>query len=241
MTYSKNYDSFLIRGNKKYKTIEHFENYLLSNFPSRALDIGCGTCKKLISSSDKFEEYIGLDINVSMIDKAYENLLAQQCDNVKLLKGNSFFIPFENESFDLVSCMLAPFHPMEMHRVLRPKGKIFLGLLGANDKKELKKKFGRDEFGWRGMNMNISNHERNSYLYTSLKPFFEEISISEYNWNTSLSITGFIELLNQTPTIRNFDYSKDSGIINLIAKKSKVVFKEHRIVITAIRRNLSNE
>ncbi len=101
----------------------------------KILDVACGGGKQLMS----YYKYLNgnADINGGDVN---EELLEQACfENSKL--GNPFKIqqldfnrplPFDDNSFDLVSCCFAiyyaadiPFTIKEMHRVLKPGGRLF--------------------------------------------------------------------------------------------------------------------
>ena len=109
------------------------------------LDVACGAGKQCIS----FHKFLkgnckitGGDVNQELLDQA-------AIENEKL--GNPFTIlpldfdkrlPFDDNTFDLVSCCFAiyyssdiPFTISEMHRVLKPGGRIFTtGPMPANKK-----------------------------------------------------------------------------------------------------------
>ena len=104
-----------------------------------ALDIGCGTCRKIMPLANRVRRYYGIDYNSTMINRALENVQMTNARNVIPILGNNFYLPFEDEKFDLVSSMLAMYCFGEIHRVLRSGGILCMELLGVNDKIELKK------------------------------------------------------------------------------------------------------
>jgi len=99
------------------------------------LDVGCGSGKQLLA----FHEYLqgeaqitGGDVNQELLDQARErNAAAGSPWEIEDLDFNSRFT-HEDESFDLASCCFAiyyasdiPFTVGEMHRVLKPRGRLF--------------------------------------------------------------------------------------------------------------------
>ena len=102
---------------------------------SRILDVGCGAGKQLRA----FHEYLSGECNLTGGDVSAELLGQAQKVNEELgepfslveLDFNKRFL-FEDDLFDLVSCCFAiyyaqdiPFTIAEMHRVLKPGGRLF--------------------------------------------------------------------------------------------------------------------
>jgi ubiquinone/menaquinone biosynthesis C-methylase UbiE len=94
------------------------------------LDVGCGTGSFLSKVSNKFDVKVsGIDISPGMIEKSRE-LLGGQAD---LRVGDSEHLPWNDRSFDIVTC-IASFHHFpspvlvlkEMERVLRQGGSLII-------------------------------------------------------------------------------------------------------------------
>jgi ubiquinone/menaquinone biosynthesis C-methylase UbiE len=94
------------------------------------LDVGCGIGTFLSMVSNKFDvEVSGIDISPGMIEKSRE-LLGERAD---LKVGDSEHLPWNDESFDIVTC-IASFHhypnpePVlrEMKRVLKHGGSLMI-------------------------------------------------------------------------------------------------------------------
>ena len=101
----------------------------------KILDVACGGGKQCIS----FHKYLKGDCDITGGDVNAELLQQASLENEKL--GNPFTImpldfdqpfPFEDNTFDLISCCFAiyyatdiPFTIKEMHRVLKPGGRLF--------------------------------------------------------------------------------------------------------------------
>ena len=102
---------------------------------SRILDVGCGAGKQLRA----FHNYLKGECEITGGDVSDE--LLGQAQNVNLELGEPFTLveldfnkrfSFEDDLFDLVSCCFAiyyaqniPFTIAEMHRVLKPDGRLF--------------------------------------------------------------------------------------------------------------------
>lgn len=99
------------------------------------LDVGCGGGKQLIS----YHRYLKGEARITGGDVNEELLAQARSENAKL--GNPFTIlpldfncplPFEDNTFDLLSCCFAIYYASdiprtirEMHRVLKPGGRLF--------------------------------------------------------------------------------------------------------------------
>ena len=103
---------------------------ILQANPKSILDVGCGPGSVLVNLKDRNIKLYGIDISENMIKEARKNL-GQQAE---LKVGDSEFIPWQDNSFDLVLCN-ASFHhypnPIkslkEMVRVLKPERCLIMG------------------------------------------------------------------------------------------------------------------
>ena len=106
--------------------------------PLRILDVGCGTGNLMGKLAERFPEakLHGLDISEGMLAKA-----ARKCrrlgERVQLKQGDGERLPYADDRFDVVACVHSFHHYPdkagslhEMHRVLRPGGRLLL--LDAN-------------------------------------------------------------------------------------------------------------
>jgi ubiquinone/menaquinone biosynthesis C-methylase UbiE len=96
----------------------------------RMLDIGCGTGFVIDLMRDTFLEIHGIDATRAMLDR-----VDRTGGNVILHEGLAESLPFEDETFDLVTAYsvfhhLADHRPVlaEAHRVLRPGGVLYVDL-----------------------------------------------------------------------------------------------------------------
>lgn len=96
----------------------------------RLLDVGCGNCIFLSMVLKEFDVKVsGIDISPGMIEKSKELL----DDRADLKVGDSDHLPWNDKSFDIVTC-IASFHHYpgpelvlkEMKRVLRPGGILMI-------------------------------------------------------------------------------------------------------------------
>ncbi|NIS83318.1 MAG: methyltransferase domain-containing protein [Anaerolineales bacterium] len=99
------------------------------------LDVGCGSGKQCLA----FYEYLGGDVEITggdvseeLLEKARKATEAKDADITYMdLDFNGRF-PFEDETFDLVTCCFAIYYAAdieftvrEMHRLVKPGGRIF--------------------------------------------------------------------------------------------------------------------
>lgn len=101
----------------------------------KILDVGCGAGKQCFTFFHALEgkgEITGGDVNTNMLAQArQENARTGERIRFMELDFNQRF-PFEDNTFDLLSCCFAiyyaediPFTIREMHRVLKPGGRLF--------------------------------------------------------------------------------------------------------------------
>ena len=231
--YTQGYDEKTIRQDSN-----HFVNFVIPslNKDVNLLDLGCGTCKKLIDIAANTSKSFGIDRNQNLLTYATRKIEAERITNIFLYRGDNLATPFSSETFDFCTASLTLWSAGEVHRVLNRHGVFFIELLTADDKLDIKKAFGKDELGWRGRFLNQTHSERMNYITKSLEPFFSIDEIKDVNYQTSLSRDGFIALLQQTPTIRNFSIVNDRNAVDSVINNGKVVFFEHRILIKATKR-----
>ena len=102
---------------------------------SAILDIGCGEGTYLGRLADRhpFEAH-GIDLAVDAID-----LAAKRYDGATWLVANADrFLPYDNDSFDLVLSITSRRHPIEMRRVLKPGGTLVVAIPAPDDLVELR-------------------------------------------------------------------------------------------------------
>lgn len=101
----------------------------------KILDVGCGSGKQCFSYFNALQgeaEIHGGDVNVELLNQAREgNAKIGNRLHFREVNFNETF-PYESNQFDLVSCCFAiyyaeniPFTISEMHRVLKPGGRLF--------------------------------------------------------------------------------------------------------------------
>lgn len=83
------------------------------------LDSGCGEGYYTKGFSDVFKESEIYGIDVS---KEALKLAAKLCPNVSFAAASAYCLPFENDSFDIITSIFAPFALNEFHRVLKQGG-----------------------------------------------------------------------------------------------------------------------
>jgi ubiquinone/menaquinone biosynthesis C-methylase UbiE len=100
----------------------------------RVLDLGSGSGNLFQLLKDRDVDYIGLDASVKLVEFCKKTFTANPC--AQFITGDLLALPFPNNSFDAVYCM-ATFHHLpggelrekallEMHRVLKPSGKLVM-------------------------------------------------------------------------------------------------------------------
>ena len=104
--------------------------------PFRLLDIGCGTGELagMLARSNWPAESVGLDYSPAMCARArHKTLWANGCDRAGFTAGDSEFLPFADDSFDVVTCSNSFHHypnqqavVSNVRRLLKPGGRFVL-------------------------------------------------------------------------------------------------------------------
>lgn len=241
MEYIAKYDSELLRGidDKQAPRPWDLQKRLieLASKDKNLLDIGCGTAFKLIPLVNFFNAIHAIDPSQSMLNAATQNILTHHINNIFLQEGKGENLPFENNSFDVVSCMLSRWEVSEIHRVLKSNGDVIVEHIGCEDKKKFKELFGKDENGWRGQFINYSTNDYIKMYQELFEKYFNHVTIINGYWNTHYSLQGIEELLKYTPSIRNYNEQKDAGAVKqayqLFKTQSGITLQQNRILIHA--------
>ena len=148
----KNLDNFFLNHSKLSDTQTQFEKYLPNN-NIKILDVACGVGYWL----DKYHSYsspsllTGVDISSSSIELCKKRF---EKNNINLIHTSAETLPFQNESYDFISCHGAIHHMQnpvlaieEISRVLKKDGEIIISVYFKNifliffDKSKLFRKF----------------------------------------------------------------------------------------------------
>jgi SAM-dependent methyltransferase len=97
----------------------------------RALDIATGGGHTALAFAPYVSELVVTDLAIGMLSAARAHLTDKGAHNVRYLHCDAEHLPFPSESFDLVTCRIAPHHfpdpfrfVMEAARVLRAGGRL---------------------------------------------------------------------------------------------------------------------
>lgn len=95
----------------------------------RSLDIATAAGHVAIACAEHVREAIGSDVTPEMLDVARQQATDRGVDNISFELGDAEALPFDDDSFDLVTCRIAPHHfanpdrfIAETARVLRSGG-----------------------------------------------------------------------------------------------------------------------
>lgn len=218
--YRKGYASKLIRGEDTQRpwVLDDKIKALLSP-DSVMLDIGSGDGRKLLNNAMHCKEITALEPSTEMRELAHSLISNHKITNINIVNGTSEKLPFQNNVFDIVSCMLAPWNASEVFRVLKHGGYFINEAIGSADKFEFKKVFGKDHNGnWRGSLLQYTTHEFIKQYEDRLVPYFTNVSIQEGYWDTYYDIRGLIELCEHTSTIKDFNIINDNKFLEVIHK-----------------------
>lgn len=105
----------------------------------RVIDCGCGECYytdgifKALCEKGKAPEIMGVDISKEAVAAGFK-----RCRELKLAVGSVFHLPCEDEKFDLLINLFAPFCKEEYSRVLTENGYMIMAIPLTNHLWELK-------------------------------------------------------------------------------------------------------
>ena len=97
----------------------------------RVLDIATGGGHTALAFAPHVREVVATDLTKRMLDAAERHIRASGATNVRFQEADAMALPFEDASFDLVTCRVAPHHfpdcalfVRESARVVRPGGTV---------------------------------------------------------------------------------------------------------------------
>lgn len=140
---SKYYDGFgfgFLKRLFEFRLYVEILNYLKSD--GAVLDVACGTGNMSFELATKFKRVYGIDISKGMLNRAKLKLETAKAKNMQIgfLYGDGENLPFKDESFDAVTCILAIAHfsdteraISEMKRVLKDGGVLVFNLPELRD------------------------------------------------------------------------------------------------------------
>ena len=140
----------------------------------KLLDVGSGAGHSTLHFARAGVETTGVDLTREMVETARRLAQAEGLANARFERGDAEDLPFETDSFDVVSCRLCAHHfadvpaaLREIRRVLRPGGRLVLcdSMAPADD--------GQDEFFQRFETLRDPSHVRN-YRVSEWKAMFED-------------------------------------------------------------------
>lgn len=194
----------------------------------KLLDIGTGNgfvltevCKFLTDIDEK--ELFGIDQSEHMVKKAKE--LTHQIRQIKIIQGDNYSLPFDDNYFDVVTNKLATnFSFAEVFRVLK-KGGLFIfkeyGLL---------KGFGgiSESFDTR---LKIVDPLRYLELLRREKP--QHFSYQQYFFKKIYTKEEIINIFSMAPIIKDFNAIADISIIDHLFKNNEICVVSDPFIITA--------
>jgi len=112
-----------------------------TNDSSQTLDVACGPGRLTMAFANQAKRATGLDVTDNLLGIGRAEARKLGIDNIEFTNGSALDLPFEDDTFDTVSCRAA-FHHFsepeqvlkEMARVLKPQGEILIAdILGSED------------------------------------------------------------------------------------------------------------
>ncbi|TKJ42389.1 hypothetical protein CEE37_01530 [candidate division LCP-89 bacterium B3_LCP] len=99
------------------------------------LDIGCGNASQTEFFAQHVDYAIGIDLQHHRLAEFHDELDRSNAENITLIGGSAQRLPFRDETFDCITCFEMLEHVPdqakvlnEIHRVLKPEGRIILSV-----------------------------------------------------------------------------------------------------------------
>jgi ubiquinone/menaquinone biosynthesis C-methylase UbiE len=97
------------------------------------LDVATGTGFTALAFAPLVSSVVGLDVSPGMLEQAQKYAVERGITNARFQEGAAETLPFGDQSFDLVTCRIAPHHFLditkflsETARVLKPGGRFII-------------------------------------------------------------------------------------------------------------------
>jgi ubiquinone/menaquinone biosynthesis C-methylase UbiE len=111
-----------------------------TNASSLTLDVACGPGRLTMAFANHAKQATGLDVTENLLNIARAEAAKLAIPNIVFAQGSALDIPFDNGTFDTVSCRAA-FHHFaepeqvlkEMARVLKPDGEMIIADILGNE------------------------------------------------------------------------------------------------------------
>lgn len=239
-TYKEKYDSNSIHGIEKSRPWNLMKIIIKrTSKDGKLVDVGCGPAKKIIPLDSYIDHIVGIDINKRVLQNAKKNIKQAHTKHIKLMEGDVYHLPFFSASIDVLTYMLTSDDPNEAYRVLKQGGYVIIERIGEHDKENIKKYFGKDKKGKpRGYRSELApGTVAQTYKTLYRKIGFKEIEVRNGFWKTWYTKVGFQKLLEETPTIKDYDKKKDLPIVKKIIKELNspqgIETIQHRVLIIA--------
>ena len=221
--YTTGYDDQLIRGvedPRPWQVTDEIQKYLKSD--SAYIDVGCGTCSKTLNFANQVKTFCGVEPSSSMRAKVQQKIQEQSLSNAVILDGKADSLPVEDESFDLLSSILAIHSAKEFNRVLKPGAVAILEKISELDKRDFKIFFGSDENGPRGQFLSIEPGQRIKEVEEEfVSEGFEVLHSQQGGWNSYLTEDGVRKLCQESNMIRGFNSATDADALEKAIESSK--------------------
>ncbi|KYG74813.1 methyltransferase family protein [Roseivirga ehrenbergii] len=239
----------------EYYTYEHLHRYYFAmDFIQNkcVLDVASGEGYGVSLMANLAQHVIGVDIEKEAITHAQNTY---QKENIVFVEGDIRSLPFENGSFDIITCFETIEHITEhdqamgeLKRVLRPNGALLISTPDSDSTHELASR-GRNPFHPLELNKKqfaslLNNHFENvSFLYQ--KTINASLIMTEETTDTALQeYRGSFSDYNQINPVSNAQYfigiCTDSEMVNTLKNSVLTYSSTHKSLLEKILFKLRN-
>jgi len=216
-----------------------------------ALDIATGSGNMALALAPHVNKIVALDMTLPMLHEAKKNAQIRQIANLKTTLGLAENLPFQNETFDIITLRLAMHHfdsparaSFEIARALKPAGRFVFVDTIVPENPALAKEINRLE------KLRDPSHGKNENQYQLVKMFDEaglkidriEIGTTEGSADNRMDYDEWVNRIN-TPIENRAELKRSfheaspevEDALRIIEQNGKIRFSLPRISFLAIR------
>lgn len=184
----------------------------------RFLDIACRTGIHLEPLCSRIMHGLLVGIEPSYYNAVSARSTVSACNRAVIVRGSPFRLPFRDNFFNIITCRMSSVSIREVYRILDTNGWFIHKGPGPDYNIEMKDVF-RDRYIFRPYDK-FTNQEWKALCADNAKKLgFDYFHIDEYLCYAYYNAAGFIEYLETSAAVENFDRKKDRALVNEIANK----------------------
>jgi ubiquinone/menaquinone biosynthesis C-methylase UbiE len=162
------------------------------------LDVATGTGFTAIAFAAAAKEVVATDISTGMLEQAKQSALAAGVNNIRFMEAPAEDLPFDSETFDIVTCRIAAHHfvgikefAAEVFRVLKKGGRLVIADTSVPDDDFLAAVWQNEVERMRDTSHG-KNYTVNEWRKILTRPGFQIVSISDSGSGIRIPLSSWI-------------------------------------------------